>query len=262
MTKVVDVLGALEKAAPLGYAADFDNAGFLVGHGEKEVRRVAVALDITRRVIDEAAEKGANLIVSHHPVIFNARKSITDSDATGAILLHLIENGISAICMHTNMDSAQGGVNDLLAEAVGVEDLCPIEPIGDSGAGGGRYGVLKEKKEFSAFLEHVCNAVSANGLRYYNAGKAVHRVAVGGGSCGSYIGAVACLGCDTFVTADIKHDVFLEAQELGINLIDAGHFATEDIVCPHMRDIIKAAFPCLDVEIAESDTDCVKFFTR
>ncbi len=262
MTSVIDVLGALEKKAPASYAADFDNVGFLVGHGKAEVRRVTVALDITRRVIDETAEKGANLIVSHHPVIFNARKSITDSDGTGAILLHLIEKGISAICMHTNMDSALGGVNDLLAEAIGVEDLRPIEPIDDSGAGGGRYGMLKEEKEFSAFLEHVSGAISANGLRYYSAGKPVFKVAVGGGSCGSYIGAVAELGCDTFVTADIKHDVFLEAEERGINLIDAGHFATEDVVCPHLRDIIKEAFPSLDVEVAASDTDCVKFFTR
>ncbi len=262
MIRVVDVLGALEGAAPSRYAADYDNVGFLVGRGEREVTRAIVALDITSRAIDEAIEIGANLIIAHHPVIFNARKSVTDADATGNLLLRLIENKISAICMHTNLDCAHGGVNDALAAALGIETISPIEQADDEGIGGGRYGYIAEKCDVAEFLEIVCNGLSANGLRYFDAGRPVHKVAVGGGSCGSYLGHVAALGCDTFVTADVKHDTFLTAEELGINIIDAGHFATEDVVCPRLCEIVKDAFPTLDISVAASDRDCVAFFTR
>ncbi len=262
MIRVVDVLGALESAAPSRYAADYDNVGFLVGRGEREVTRAIVALDVTSRAINEACDVGANLIVAHHPVIFNPRKSITDGDTTGALLMSLIENGISAICMHTNLDCAHGGVNDALAAALGVHTISPIEPSEDENVGGGRYGYIDGKCDLHDFLEIVCRSLSANGLRYFDALRKVHKVAVGGGSCGSYLGRVAALGCDTFVTADVKHDTFLAAEELGINIIDAGHFATEDVVCPCLAEIIRSAFPTLDIKVAASDRDCVEFFTR
>ena len=120
MIKVVDILKALEKVAPVHLAADYDNVGFIVGHKESPADKIIVALDITGDVIDEAIQTGARLIVSHHPIIFGSRSTVTDCDVTGALVLKLIENGISAICMHTNLDSAKGGVNDALAEALGT----------------------------------------------------------------------------------------------------------------------------------------------
>jgi len=261
MTKVIDVLNALEKYAPCRLAESYDNVGFIVGKRDNEVKRVIVALDITSAVIDEAVREGAELIVSHHPIIFGSRKSVTDCDVIGALLIKLIENGISAICMHTNLDSAIGGVNDVFAEKLGIKVSGVVEPKEDGTVGGGRYGELDEECSLSEFLPRVCKVLSARGVKYYDAERKVKRVAVGGGSCGDYITIAASLGCDTLVTADIKHNQFLESRELGVNAIDAGHFATEDIVCPRICEIIKKECPGLSVAIAESDIDYTKFFT-
>lgn len=261
MIRVIDILNVLEEAAPSRLAASYDNVGFIVGHKDKEVKKVMVALDITGAVIDEAVAAGAELIVSHHPIIFGSVSTVTDCDVTGSLLLKLIENGISAICMHTNLDSAAGGVNDVLASALGICDTKPVEPQEDGTVGGGRYGTLGKSEELSAFLSKVCAALKTRGVKYHDAGKTVVRVAVGGGSCGEYIKTAHSLGCDTVVTADIKHNQFLEAKELGINAIDAGHFATEDVVCPRLCEIILEKYPEISVKIADADIDCTQLFT-
>lgn len=261
MIRVIDILNVLEEAAPSRLAASYDNVGFIVGHRDKEVKKIVVALDITGDVIEEAVATGAELIVSHHPIIFGARSTVTDCDTTGSLVLKLIENGISAICMHTNLDSAAGGVNDILAVSLGVHDTKPVEPQEDGTVGCGRYGKLKTCEELSGFLKKVCTELNTCGVKYHDAGKPVLRVAVGGGSCGDYIKTARLLGCDTVVTADIKHNQFLEAKELGINAIDAGHFATEDVVCPRLCEIISEKYPEVSVRIADADIDCTQFFT-
>ncbi|MBR5542518.1 MAG: Nif3-like dinuclear metal center hexameric protein [Oscillospiraceae bacterium] len=261
MPTVKDIFLALTDKAPLHYAADFDNAGFLLGRASREVKKVVVALDITGAVIKEAKEKGAELIVSHHPVIFGNRTRITDEDVTGSLLLDMAESKIAAICMHTNLDAAQGGVNDILADVLGVLNTEPIEKQETEGVGIGRVGTLREPVKLNDFLERICTALSCGGVKYHDAGREVFRVSVGGGACADYIGKAAELGFDTIVTADIKHNWFLEASERRVNAIDAGHFATEDIVCPYICDIIKKSFPKVLVEIAESNVDCTRFFT-
>lgn len=261
MIKVADIFTALEKAAPISLAADFDNPGFLVGHSAQEVTKVLVALDITSDVIDEAKECGANLIVAHHPIIFTPRKSITDGDGIGAILLKLIENNIAAICMHTNLDAARGGVNDVFAEVIGIKDIRPVEPLEDGSVGLGRYGELSEEMPMPEFLSHVCKKLETKGVRYYDAKVPVRKVILGGGACGEYVEYARKLGCDTVVTADIKHDKMLLALELSVNVIDGGHFATENIVCPRICEIIKERFPELSVSVAENNVDAVSYFT-
>ncbi len=261
MPTVNKILDALLKVAPLSLAESFDNPGFLVGRGEREVKKVLVALDITSDVVREAEEIGAELIVSHHPVIFTPRTNICDSDVMGNIILSMIEKNIAGICMHTNLDSARGGVNDILAETLGLSDTEVIEPKDDSKSGLGRCGNLKSKMKLQDFMETVCKKLSVSGVKYHDEDRPVHRVAVGGGSCGDFVAYATKLGFDTIVTADIKHNHFLEARELGINAIDAGHFATENIVCPKIEEIIKSAFPSLSVSVAKSNFDCTDFFT-
>ena len=261
MTNVNDIFNTLEAAAPCRLAEEYDNPGFLVGRKNASVSKVLVALDITESVAREAVESGAELIVSHHPVIFKSRKSVTDEDVCGSVLLALIENRIAAICMHTNLDSAKGGVNDVFAKKLGLENVSVLCPHDEEDTGLGRFGELPEERPLEAFLSDVCHALDASGVRYHNAGKTVKKVAVGGGSCGSFIPLAVTLGCDTIVTADIKHNEFLDAAALGINAIDAGHFATEDIICPRICEIISAKHPDIEVTIAEEDRDCTKFFT-
>ncbi len=260
MTTVSDILKVLCDFAPLHLAADFDNPGFLVGRGESEVRKVIVALDITGDVIDEAKAVGAELIVAHHPIIFSAEKSVTDRSITGDKVLRMAEAGIAGICMHTNLDFCRDGINDILARLLGIENPMPVEPLEDGTIGGGRYGDCKKEMELSEFLPMLCEKLSSEGVRYHDAGKPVKKLAVGGGSCGEYILEAKRLGCDTIVTADIKHNQFLDAKELSINAIDAGHFATENIVCETLCEIIRKIFPSLSVSIAKSNIDSTSYF--
>lgn len=256
MIKVVDVFELLEGKAPCALKLDFDNVGHLVGHADAAVTRVMCALDVTDDVIDEAVSCGAELIVSHHPLIFGAVKSLTDATWVGRRILTLAENRIAAICMHTNLDAAKGGVNDALMAALGgrvTEVLDPVSSIG-------RIGELDSEMSLADFLKQTKAALNANGLRYHDAGRAVRRIACCGGSGGSDIALAHDAGCDTYVTADVKYDQFLEAKSLGINLIDADHFCTENVVVPVLAEWLRAAFPALDVRISQSHGQTAQFF--
>ena len=242
MPTVGEIEQALFELAPRECAQDWDNVGFLVGRRDREVRKVLVTLDITEDVIEEAVRWGADLIVSHHPVIFHGQKSVTDRDVTGGRVLRLIEGGLSAICMHTNLDCAEGGVNDVLARALGIE-----KPEGFTSVGVGRCGCLEEPRVLPEFVRFVSKTLDCNGVRYAGAGKPVYRVAVGGGACGSYFQAAARAGCDALVTADVKYDQFLDAKALGLCLMDAGHFPTENVVCPVLAEYLRSSFPGLEV---------------
>ena len=245
MTTVCDVLRALERLAPPERKMDFDNVGLLVGREDRPVEKVLTALDVTDEVISEAEETSAALIVTHHPVIFHPVKQITGGDPVGRHLLRLIENGMSVISMHTNLDAADGGVNDALARRLGLLDAQPYEPEHIC-----RVGHVRKPVDLTAFLGTVKTALGCEGLRYVQGTSPVFQVAVGGGSCGSMLEDAVLAGCDTFVTADVKHDVFLRASELGINLIDAGHFHTENVVIPVLKNVLDQAFPGLNVRIS------------
>jgi dinuclear metal center YbgI/SA1388 family protein len=264
MPTVREIYNLLDKIAPVSLQMDFDNAGFLVGEGERKVSRVLVSLDITEAVVEEALQKGAQLIVSHHPVIFQPVKRITDEDKAGRTLLALIRGGISAICMHTNLDAVQGGVNDKLAEAAGLEITGLLEQDGTDGNGApygiGRTGNLKAgPTPLPAYAEQLKHNLGCNGLRFYDAGRPVHSVAVGGGACGDMLADAMACGCDTFVTSDVKYDVFLEAQSMGMNLIDAGHYPTEDVITAPLVQWLREGFPGLQVERTAVHREVIQF---
>ena len=243
MITVQQVEQSLFDWAPRHLAESWDNVGHLVGDPGREVRRILVSLDITEQVVQEAVDGGFDLIVSHHPVMnctWHPVQTLRTDDRQGRILTKLAENRISAICMHTNLDAADGGVNDVLAEKLGLQGLSPLteEKIG-------RIGTLKCEIPLVEFTHSVIELLRCNGLRYVDAGRPVHRVAVGGGACGCFIPQAIAAGCDTFVTSDLKYNDFLDTE--GLNLIDAGHFPTENVVCPALRDRLTEAFPAVDV---------------
>lgn len=256
MPKVAEIRDFFEERVPTSLKMDFDNVGFLAGIAEKEVTSALVALDITSEVIDEASSVGAQLVVSHHPLIFFPMKSVTDTDRMGKKILELIKQDISAICLHTNLDAVEGGVNDALMTALGVADA---ELMGDED-GISRMGTLSGEMCLRDFLAHTKSALNANGLRYHDAGKPVFKIGCCGGSGGDYLRLAASKGCDTYVTADVKYDVFLEAKDLGINLIDADHFCTENVVVPVLADMLKTAFPELEVMISRRHGQTAQFF--
>ena len=256
MTTVQTILDFIETIAPTELKMDWDNVGLLCGRAHKEVRKILVALDPFDHVCREAAETGADLLVTHHPLIFQPLTAITQETTTGRAVMTLIENGIAAINAHTNLDCAEGGVNDILAERLG---LTGIQKIPQDTAGLLRQGETKPQ-DLSDFLSHVKNALNCEGLRYVSGGRQVCRVAVGGGACGSEIAAVLQSGCDTCITADVKYNQFCDAKAHGLNLIDAGHFSTENPVVAVLAKKIADAFPHLEVKISETHSDCVKYY--
>ena len=253
VTNVGEVLSFLEEKAPFELQEGFDNAGFLVGRGTAQVSKILVALDITQPVVEEAAELGAQLIVAHHPVIFGGARSVTDQTAAGRLVLSLIEHGIAAICAHTNLDAVEGGVNDALALRLGLTGIRQLKQAGVDGQGRpygiGRVGTVTERSLYD-FAMGVKRLLGANGLRLVDGGRPVHQVAVGGGACGEMMGDAIALGCDTFVTSDVKYHQFLEAKAQGLNLIDAGHFPTEDVVCPVLQNWLARRFPQVTVTVS------------
>lgn len=261
MPSVNDVLLHIDNRYPFCTQMDFDNAGFLIGRSDSPVTKVLLSLDITPGVALEASNVGAQLIVSHHPVIFNPIKSVTDQDPVGQTLLILAENRIAAICVHTNLDKAPGGVNDVLARTLGLDDIGYLEtveslPSGDYGIG--RFGTLAEEMPLAQFCKSVKQRLSSNGIRYASCGKPVKKVAVGGGACHDYIKNALLCGCDTFVTSDLKYNDFLDACDIGINLVDAGHFPTENVIMPILGATLQLAFPDVTV-IFSTHSEAIKY---
>lgn len=253
MTDVGEIYEFLQEKAPFELQEDFDNAGFLVGREGAQVSKILVALDITEQVVEEAAEQGAQLIVAHHPVIFGGVQSITDRTVTGRVLLSLAEHGIAAICAHTNLDSVEGGVNDALALRLGLTGIEQLKQEGTDGQGRaygiGRVGYVTEQPLYD-FAMGVRRLLGANGLRLVDGGKPARKIAVGGGACAGMLDDALAKGCDTFVTSDVKYNHFLDAKAQGLNLIDAGHFPTENVVCPVLRDWLAERFPQVSVSIS------------
>ena len=263
MASVKMIRDYFEQIIPSYMKLDFDNVGMLVGFCSAEVGKVLTALDITDAVIDEAIEIGAQLIVSHHPLIFDPLKRITDYDAKGRKIIRLIQNGISAICLHTNLDSAEGGVNDCLMESLGGHVTGLLDPHGTHPDGRpygvSRVGELPVPVEFHDFLARTKQRLNSNGLRYVDGGRPVYRLACCGGAGGSDMWKAAAAGCDTYVTADLKYDHFLSAKELGLNLIDADHFCTENPIIPILRGQLAERFPELDCLVSEKHHALISF---
>lgn len=258
MTTARTIEQALFALAPREGAMPWDNVGLLLGDPEQEITRVLTALDITEAVADEAIALNADLIVAHHPVM-NCKwlpvQTVRGDTPQGHLLMKLLRAGISVICMHTNLDVAKGGVNDVLAEALKLVDPGPLTEDGL-----GRVGHLAAPTTLPVFLKQVAETLQPNGIRYANAEKPVYRVAVGGGACGDSIDQAVAAGCDTFVTADLSYHDFLDGPSKGINLIDAGHFPTEDPVCARVIRFLREQFPELAVTKSASHREVIQYY--
>lgn len=257
MTTVQDILTFLEGFAPYGLAESWDNVGLLCGERTQEVTGVLCALDVTEQVVQEAAEQGAQLIVAHHPAIFTSVSRVTGDDATGRVLRAAVRHDIALICMHTNADCAEGGVNDALASALfltGVEHM-------DAGENGmlGRVGDLPREMQPREFALYVKECLRAGGVRFCDGGKPIRRVAVGGGACGKLMDCAKAKGADAFVIGDCSYDLMQRAQSIGLTLVDAGHFPTENPVAAVFAEQVGAAFPQVRTAVSARHADCIQF---
>ena len=256
MVTVRDIFDSLNAFAPVETKMDFDNVGLLVGTETDAVTRALVALDITDEVIDEAIDRRCQLIVSHHPMFFSLKR-VVNSDIKGRKIIKLIQNNMSAVCMHTNLDAAEGGVNTVLARLAGITEP---KKLYDVPSCIGLYGELEKPVELRDYLQAIQKALNVNALRYVSGGRSVHRLAVVGGSGGGDMERAVELGCDTMLTADIKYHSFVDAKELGLNLIDGDHFCTENPVVQVIKQRIEEHFPTVHVYLSEKHRQTVQIF--
>lgn len=262
MVTVRDILKYIETIAPPYMKESWDRVGLNCGHMDASVTKLLVALDPFKEACQEAKEIGAELLVTHHALIWE-QGFVTDLTEQGRNTLFLIENHIAHINAHTNLDCSPGGVNDVLAQTLGLSDVSIPYPVGTNEEGQ-EYGLLRtgiiDEQPLEQFLSHVKNTLGCPGLKYIGGGKPVHKVCVGGGGCGGELKAAANAGCDTFITSDLRYNMFRDAFDLGINLIDAGHFHTENPVCAVLAEKLQAAFPEVEVQVSKNHADHGKFF--
>ena len=233
MMKVKDILSYLESLYPPHTACDFDNVGLLVGDSESGVTGAVAALDCDINAVKFAKENGANLIITHHPVIFDPLKSVTEN----SIVFHLIKNGISVISMHTNLDVGAGGVNDLLCEKLCLKDIISFTAADGYLLKCGTTDIANAD-DFAAFIKKQLGGF----VRYVAGNKPVRKVLVCSGAGGNYIGEAISGGFDALVTADVKHNHFIDAVNAGISLFDGGHFNTENIIVKPLCSLLQNQF--------------------
>ena len=238
--KLNDILEYSRALAPFETAEEWDNVGLLVGSEDTEIDRVLLALDVTPAVVREAHEKSAALIISHHPVIFRPLSAICADSAEYL----LIKYGIAALCLHTNLDRAENGVNTALGKALGLQDteLFPEQFL--------LVGETCREYTAAEFATHIKESLNAPSVRFTE-GK-VSKIAISSGGGGEGVELALEHGCDAFVTGELKHHQYLYAAEHGIAAFDAGHFSTEDVVIPQLKAMLEQRFPDGEWLISES----------
>ena len=236
---VQEIFDFLNEKYPVGTACDFDNVGILVGDPQGEVSRVTVALDCTKTAIKFAEKNGCELMVTHHPVIFDPLKTVT----ADSVVYDLIASGISVISMHTNLDVGAGGVNDRLCEALALSDIGKFVCEDGYQLNSGALPRSMSGEELAGYLKEKLGGA----VTYIQTDKRIKTVAVCSGSGGRYLQDAQSNGFDALITADIKHDVLIAASNADFPLFDAGHFQTEDVVVEPLASTLRHKFPSLSI---------------
>lgn len=217
------IIRICEKLAPLKLAAEWDNVGLIIGDASAPLKGVLVALDVTDETIESAVIQRCNLMVVHHPPIFAAIRRIDTKSPQGKIIKRLLQTDISVYAMHTNLDSAPGGLNHYVARQIGLKKIRPVSSAGITY----RIGELPAKKSAKEFAAQVKKRLGLRGVRLYGGGGGVKKAAICTGSGADLLADAASHGADCLVTGDVRHHHGLDCQPLGIGLLDAGHFGTE-----------------------------------
>lgn len=251
MITVKTISDYINKIAPYNTKCEWDNCGLLVGDGDKEIKRIALCLDLTDETLSLAKHYGADLIITHHPIIFKPQKSFTK----GNLSYELAVSGISAISAHTCFDCADGGVNDVLCEILGIRNVQGV-PSDESAVPMARIGDIDKVNsiEFAEFVSKKLNTV----CRVVDCENTIRRVAVCGGAGMDFLSDVIKMGADAYVTGDISHHQMLDAKEKGITVIAAGHFETEMPSMGRLMGMLKKEFPSLELTVLRQSNP-VKF---
>ncbi len=246
MINVNELYRFLSEKIPCELSCEWDNDGRMcVPNGEKIVKKALVCLDTTDGAIDFAIANNVDCIISHHPLVFKAIGGIDDGLYICKRLIKLIKNDISALSFHTRLDVVEGGVNDVLCDKMRLHNVSGFADVG-------RVGEVEETT-LKSFGELVKTKLSSDRVVCVDAGKRVKKIAVVGGSGKGYISEAARWGCDTFLTGEMSYDNEHEARETGVNLVCAGHYFTENIVCDRLEELIKSADR--DIVVIKTETN-------
>jgi dinuclear metal center YbgI/SA1388 family protein len=261
MPTVSTVTAFLDDFAPPRLAADWDNVGLLVGDERQSVERIMTCLTITPVSVAEAVREKADLIVTHHPMMFRPLKKLTADFIEGKMLLNLIAAGIAVYSPHTAFDSARSGINQRLAEGLGLADIAPLVPDAtDRTIGIGRFGFTENTATLASMAARVKDFLNIAGVHIVGTPQMpIRSAAVACGSAGEMLEDVRRAGCDCFVTGEARFHTCLEAEALGIGLILAGHFASERFAVERLAELLVAQFPDITVWPAQSERDPLRW---
>jgi dinuclear metal center YbgI/SA1388 family protein len=254
MTTVKDIYDYIDGVAPFGLKDKRDNSGFQVGDPAKAVKKICFALDATREVVLECAEKKADLLITHHPLLFHPRKMIL-ADSIEAVLL---KENIALISAHTNYDIVRLSAHMLTCLGFPKSDET-LEVINSDGSGYGKIVNLPEEIEPTELVKKTKEAFGCKHIRYVEGERKIKRVAVCSGKAGHNVTVAAEKHCDAYICGDVAWENFVDAKNLGITLIDAGHFYTENIMCGFLSEEMKGVFPGIDMFVAKGSRDICEY---
>lgn len=256
---IKEIIEKIEEIWEPRYACDWDNVGLLVGDADKEVKHILIALDATDDVVRQAIEMKADMIVSHHPLIFGAMKRVTNEDFIGRRIIELIKNDISCYAAHTNFDvKAMADLNEASLELTDTKVL-QVTADEDIPQGIGRVGKVKNKSSLKDFAEYVKRQLVIDDIRIFgNPQKEIKMAAISGGSGNGMVDDAIKAGADVLVTGDISHAKGLDAVSAGMAIIDAGHYGTECVFVPFVKETLSKMFPDMKVSVA---SESVPFWT-
>ena len=254
MMKAIDLVRPIEEMAPLHDQEKWDNCGFSVGDPYGEVSKALIALDCTEEVVDEAIRSGADIIITHHPLIFGGVKKISPQDWLGRVIYKAVKNNISIYSAHTNMDKAAGGVSSVMAEKLGLKECEPLSPD--------NFGIVGNLPESIGAEEFVGKVKKVFGVEVVRTsallGEKISRVAVCGGSGKSFIPDAVGKGAQVYVTGDITYHEFYTEQ--GFMLVDIGHYSSEFGIVDVFANILSKNFPNFAVSISKKNNNPIYYY--
>jgi dinuclear metal center YbgI/SA1388 family protein len=260
MPTVASVADFLESFAPARLAADWDNVGLLLGDRSAKVERVMTCLTVTPETAQEAIDERANLIVTHHPFPFHAMRRVTSDDAAGRTLLSLAAARIAVYSPHTAFDSAQQGINQRLAEGLGLRDIEPLVPDAmEPVLGTGRMGKLPQALPLAEVARRLAAFLHLDSVQVVgDQNRSIRCVAIGCGSAGELLEAAQRAGCDCFVTGEARFHTCLEAQSSGVSMLLAGHYASERFAVEALAEILAQQFAGIKVWASKREADPIR----
>lgn len=248
--KAYEIAELMETLSPVRYACDWDNVGMDVGRRDNEIKKILVTLDISDEAVDKAVAIKADMIISHHPLIFKGIKKVNESDIVGRRILTMAENHINCYCMHTNFDCV-GGMAELAADRIGLQDCIVLEEVCE-GEGIGRVGFLKHDMSVKELCSMVKEQFSLDKVALYgNEDEIVKKVAICPGSGKDEIELALLKGAKAIITGDVSYHYGIDSVAKGINVIDAGHYGIEHIFIDKIKSYLIENTK--DIEVVKMD---------